>query len=45
MTTEGGVDYGALLRMEDKERNWWYQKCVDYNEEMEEKLKTPRRGR
>jgi hypothetical protein len=40
MTTQGGIGYHTLMGMDDKERMWWYQKCVDYNEEMEEKTRT-----
>lgn len=38
MTTQGGLSYGDLIRMEDADLMGWYQKCVDYNEEMEEKM-------
>ena len=39
MTTQGGMSYQELVQMDDKERMWWYQKAVDYNEEMEEGVK------
>lgn len=39
MTTEGGVGYRDLVNMDDKELGWWYQKCVDHNEELEARSK------
>ena len=38
MTTEGGVGYRDLLMMDQKEMMWWYQKCVDHNEAVQEKM-------
>lgn len=38
MTTEGGLGYRDLMTMDEKERLWWLQKCVDHNEEMQDKI-------
>lgn len=43
MTTEGGLTYRDVLAMDEKERLWWVQKCLDHNEEMEERMNSARR--
>jgi hypothetical protein len=42
MTTEGGMTYRDLMVMDDKERLWWLQKCIDHNEKQEEQAKSRR---
>lgn len=43
MSTEGWLSYDTLLMMEDKERMHWKQKCIDRNDEIEEKTGSTRR--
>lgn len=43
MTTQGGLGYRDLIQMEEKELLYWYQKCVDFNEEQESKTNKGRR--
>ncbi len=45
MTTQGGVGYSDLIAMEEKELMWWYQKTVDYNDDMNEKADRSKRKR
>jgi hypothetical protein len=40
MSTEGAVTYGDVMQMDDLERTWWLQKCLDHNEEMESKIQS-----
>jgi hypothetical protein len=42
MTTEGGLTYRDILLMDEKERMWWLQKCIDHNEKQEEQSKSRR---
>lgn len=37
MTTQGGIRLDYAIEMTDKERMRWLQRCIDYNEAMEEK--------
>ncbi len=39
MTTQGGIALRDVLEMTDQERLRWLQRCIDYNEEMEERTK------
>lgn len=38
MTTQGGLSYHDLIRMDDMELGSWYQRCIDYNEQAEEEM-------
>lgn len=45
MTTQGGIRVDHALAMTDAERMRWLQRCIDYNEEMESKLGSDKRGK
>lgn len=43
MTTEGGVSLRDIMAMDDKERTWWYDRCVEHSEQVEDKTRNIRR--
>lgn len=44
MTTQGGIKLDHGLAMTDAERLRWLQRCIDYNDELEEKFGDDKRG-
>jgi hypothetical protein len=46
MTTEGAVGQQDLMGMNEVERMFWLQKCIDHNEKQEQELdRAKSRGR
>lgn len=46
MTTEGGMSYRDIMLMDEPERLWWLQKCMNHNDKIQEdtsKAKTRRK--
>jgi hypothetical protein len=38
MTTEGALSYADIMRMDEVERLFWLQKCIDHSEKQEEEI-------
>ena len=46
MTTEGALSYSDIMKMDEIERLFWLQKCIDHNEKQEEEMdRSKRRSR
>jgi hypothetical protein len=44
MTTEGALAYGDIMNMDEVERLFWLQKCIDHNEKQEEDYQRSKRS-
>lgn len=43
MTSEGALSYGDIMQMDEVERMFWLQKCIDHNDKNEEEMERSKR--